>query len=252
METLFTGRNLVFLPEVPSTNSYAMNLLKNVNPPEGTVVYTAHQTDGKGQRGSSWKTEPARNLAMSLILKPGFLSMKNQFFLYQVSALACYDTMAEILDDSQFDIKIKWPNDIIVNKKKIAGILIESNILNNQISGCIVGIGINVNQQYFDRGLNATSVKLLTGQDYFLNDLLEKLCHHFEKHYFTLMNEKYSLIRENYLHHFFGLNSWMSFEVGDEVKTLMVASVSDRGLLLLKEKNGTTYEVDVKEVKWLY
>ncbi|HOZ86297.1 MAG TPA: biotin--[acetyl-CoA-carboxylase] ligase [Bacteroidia bacterium] len=252
METLFIGRNLIFLPEVPSTNSYAMNLLKNVNSPEGTVVYTAHQTQGKGQRGSSWRSEPARNLAMSVILKPNFLSMKNQFFLYQISALACYDTMSELLDSSQFDIKIKWPNDIIINQKKIAGILIENNILNNQINGCIVGIGVNINQQFFDRDLNATSTRLLTGKDFFIHDVMARLCLHLEKHYLALKNEKLVAIRDNYMQHFFGLNNWMDFEIDDVVKTLMVTSLSDRGLLLLKEKNGTLHEVDVKEIKWLY
>ena len=252
METLFIGRNLIFLPEVPSTNSYAMNLLKNVNSPEGTVVHAGNQTHGKGQRGSSWIVDPASNLTASIILKPFFLSIKNQFFLYQVSALACYDTMAEILNSSQFDIKIKWPNDILVNKKKIAGILIENNILNNQFSSCIVGIGININQKFFNQDFSATSIKILTRKTYVIPYILKRFCLHLEKHYLALINEKFNLIKENYLQHFFGLNCWLDFEIEDVTKTLMVLGVSDNGLLLLREKSGALKEVDVKEVKWLY
>jgi len=252
METLFVGRNLIFLPEVPSTNSYAMNLLKNVNTPEGTTIYTTNQTQGKGQRGSAWKSEPTSNLAASIVLKPLFLSIKNQFFLYQVTALACYDTMAEILDSSQFDIKIKWPNDILVNKKKIAGILIENNILNNQFSSCIVGIGININQKFFNQDFSATSIKILTRKTYVISNVLKRFCLHLEKHYLALINEKFSLIKENYLQHFFGLNRWLDFEIEDVTKTLMVSGVSESGLLLLREKSGVLREVDVKEVKWIY
>jgi len=252
METLFIGKNLIFLPEVPSTNSYAMNLLKNVNLPEGTVVQTAKQTQGKGQRGSSWMADPTSNLTVSIILKPTFLELKNQFYLYLISALACYDTMAEILNNSQFDIKIKWPNDILVNQKKIAGILIENNILNNQINGCVIGIGINVNQLKFDPSIKATSIALTSNNEYPVSKVLNLLCSYVEKHYLAMREEKYNLIQGSYLQHLFGLNTWRQFEVGGSLKSLMVLGVSDRGLLLLRDKNDSILEVDVKEVRWIY
>src|SRR4051812_18760955 len=150
METLFIGKNILFLPETDSTNSYAIELLKNVNPPDGTVVHTARQLRGKGQRGAAWTTEPVSNLTISIIVKPAFLSLANQYFLYIVSALAVHDTTAEFLAPRQFDIKIKWPNDILVNRKKIAGILIENRITGNLINASVIGIGINVNQASFD------------------------------------------------------------------------------------------------------
>ena len=81
METLFIGKNIIFLPEIDSTNSYATNLLKNVKLPEGTVLHTANQTHGKGQRGRSWIAQSTSNLTASVILKPLFLNLKNQFFL---------------------------------------------------------------------------------------------------------------------------------------------------------------------------
>lgn len=252
METLFIGKNIIFLPEIHSTNSYAIDLLKNVNLPEGTLVHTANQTEGKGQRGSSWKSEPAMNVTATVILRPGFLSIKNQFFLYQIVALACYDTTAEILDSSQIDIKIKWPNDILVNKKKLGGVLIENNIQNNQINWCAAGIGINVNQEKFDGSIIATSYKLIDGKEHAIDFVLKTLCKHLEKHYLSLLNSKFERINENYLKHLYGLDLWLDFEIGESIKNVLVKGVGITGLLILEDKQGKTFEVDVKEVKWLF
>lgn len=252
METLFIGRNIIFLPRVNSTNSYAIEMLKNVNLSEGTVVRTAEQTNGKGQRGSVWKTEKTSNLTASLVIKPTFLNLKNQHYLYQVSALACYDVLAELLDTSQFDIKIKWPNDILVNKQKVAGILIENHVTNSKLNWSVVGIGLNVNQTIFDEAFNASSLKLISGKDIDIDMVLELLCKHFEKYYLQLKNNKFDLIKNEYLKHFFRLNNWMDFEIEGIVKTMYIGGVSDEGMLWLKDKNERSYYMDVKQVKWVY
>ena len=127
MQTLFIGKNLLFLHEVESTNTYAMNLLRNVNVIEGTIVYTDNQTKGRGQRGTVWSSNIGQNIISSIILKPTFLSIENSFYLSKITALAIYDVLTDILTSGQYDIKIKWPNDILVNQQKIAGILIETN-----------------------------------------------------------------------------------------------------------------------------
>lgn len=150
METLFIGKNLLFLHEVESTNTYAMNLLRNVNSIEGTVVYTDNQTKGKGQRGALWASKIAQNITASIILKPYFLSIGNTFYLSKISALAVYDVLADILPSGQYDIKIKWPNDILVNQNKISGILIENNFTSTNIQHSVIGIGLNVNQDNFN------------------------------------------------------------------------------------------------------
>jgi BirA family biotin operon repressor/biotin-[acetyl-CoA-carboxylase] ligase len=251
METLFIGKNIIFLPETNSTNSYAIDLLKNVNLPEGTVVHTANQTKGRGQRNTAWLSEPASNLTASIILRPTFLDIKNQFFLYQVIALACYDAMAELLNSSQIDIKIKWPNDILVNRKKVCGILIENNILNNQMNWCVAGIGMNVNQETFDGSINATSLKTITGKNFKVEDVLKCVCKHLEKHYLSMLNTKLASIKERYLQHLYGLNDLLDFEIAGSVKPMMVKGLGQTGLLLLEDKNGKSVELDVKEVKWL-
>lgn len=252
METLFIGKNLIFLPEVHSTNSYATHLLKNVNLPEGTVIHAAHQTQGKGQRGAVWSAEAALNLTASVILKPVFLSIQNQFFLYQIAALACYDAMAELLEESQFDIKIKWPNDILIYQKKIAGILIENTILNDQINSTVMGIGINVNQELFGPGIQATSLKLLKNKTLEVETVLNLLCKHLEKHYLCLLNSRYEIVQKLYLSHLYGLNEILDFECKGQREKLRVKGLGTGGLLLLEDEHGQQREADVKEIKWLF
>lgn len=251
METLFIGTNNIFLPEIDSTNSYAINLLKNVNPPEGTIVHTANQTAGRGQRGNVWNTAPYSNLTVSIILKPVFLSLAKQFYLYQIAALACYDVMAEILDSSQYDIKIKWPNDIMVNDKKIAGILIENIIMNNVISGSVIGIGINVKQGEFDSKINAVSLQMHMDKTPEVSDILNSLCIYFEKYYLKLKTGQTEFITDNYLSHFYRKDQWLNFEIDGRIENLFVKGISEKGLLLLQEKEGKQKEYDIKEVKWV-
>jgi BirA family biotin operon repressor/biotin-[acetyl-CoA-carboxylase] ligase len=251
METLFVGKNIIFLPEVESTNSYATELLKNVNVEEGSVVHTANQTRGKGQRGNMWNTEPHSNLTASIIIKPAFLELKRQFFLYKIAALASYDVMAELLDSSQFDIKIKWPNDILVDRKKIGGILIENVVVNNRIEHSVVGIGINVLQCEFDEKLHATSIQLLSGKRCEPSQVLKLLCSKFEKYYLLLKSGQREKITEMYAQKLFAMNEWQEFESGNNVKKMKVRGTGETGLLMLEEESGNLKEFDVKEIRWI-
>lgn len=251
METLFIGKNIIFLPEVHSTNSYAIDLLKNVNLTEGTVIHATHQTHGKGQRGSVWNSEAASNLTVSIVLKPGFLQLKNQFYLYMIAALACYDTTAELIDTGQFDIKIKWPNDILVNRKKVAGILIENKLTNNTISHCVIGVGINLNQMNFSEPM-AASVRQFTEQETHVDHVLERLCYYLEYYYLLLKSNKLDVIRKMYLQHLFGFGESLNFKMGNSIKQMKVCGIGETGLLMLQNSDGSTMEVDVKEVVWQY
>ena len=253
METLFIGKNLLFLHEVESTNTYAMNLLRNVNSIEGTVIYTDNQTKGKGQRGAEWSSEIAQNVTTSIILKPHFLSIDNTFYLSKISALAVYDVLAEIIPNSQYDIKIKWPNDILVNKSKIAGILIENNFSHTSIQHSVVGIGLNVNQLSFNEFEKvATSLKLLTGINYSRTDLLELLCSKLEKWYLKLKEQKLDFINESYLNCLFGLNHTLSFiDLKENVFDAKILGVSSNGKLIVELQDSSIKQYDIKEVKFV-
>ena len=251
MNTLFIGKNMLFLPEVESTNTYAINLLRNVNIVDGTVIYTDNQTQGKGQRGTVWASETGKNITLSAILQPHFLDIKQSFYLSKITALACYDVLTEILDASHYDIKIKWPNDILVNMKKIGGILIENNLNGSKIQHAVIGIGLNVNQQNFgDLSVFATSIKIEKNEDFNTSIILESLCSKLEKWYFKLKENKFDFIHSNYLAHLFGLNETFNFidNLGHNFYAEII-NVEENGKLLVRNTNDELQTFDIKEVK---
>lgn len=251
METLFVGQNSIFLPEVDSTNSYAIGLLKNVNPFEGTVVYTFNQTQGRGQRGNQWISESGANIAFSAILKPSFLSAKNVFQLYIISALAMHDVLTRLPESSQFDIKIKWPNDILVNGKKIAGVLCETFLQNNSVTAAVIGIGLNVNQALFPDVINATSLSVLYGHPFDLKKLMEEMCISVEKFYLKLKNGHSEKIITDYLNCFYKLNEWQLFRVHQQEGKYLVKGINKDGLLQLQNESEDVISCDIKEAFWI-
>ena len=252
MATLFIGQNKIFLPETESTNSYAIELLKNVNVIEGTVVYTHKQTHGKGQRGNLWIAEPERNATFSLILKPSFLNPKNSFYLSKICALTLHDVLTEILNTGQFDIKIKWPNDMLVNGKKIAGILIENSISNDVLQWTVAGVGININQKLFDQIKAATSLCLLSQKETAVEDVMDRFYTHFEKWYLRLKKAELKLINETYHKVLFEMGKTNTFEKDAKRFKAKVIGVDESGLLILETEDGSVNNYDIKEITFIY
>jgi BirA family biotin operon repressor/biotin-[acetyl-CoA-carboxylase] ligase len=205
--TLFTGKNLVFVPECHSTNNLALQLSQQPSAVDGTVVITDHQTAGKGQRGNTWEAEPGLNLTFSLILKPKFLPIDKQFYLNIVICLALKDYLKEKITDN---IYIKWPNDILVHERKISGVLIENQLQGSAISNSIVGIGLNVNQEDF-ASPQATSVAIITQKQLDLEAELPLLLGHIESRYLQLRQDKYQMLMNSYLEALYLRNESHSF-----------------------------------------
>ena len=197
---LFVGKVLHEFEQLASTNSFAQKLLSKSTPPEGTVISTYNQYQGRGQIGSSWESAPGRNLSISVIFYPNFLSPNEQFYFNMAMSLGIRFFLKEILN---MEVQIKWPNDIIINEKKIAGILIQNNISLKLLQSSILGVGINVNQQLFNYAPNPTSLSLLCGKFFELNDLREKLFQSLERYYLKLKTLDFNQIQEDYISHLF-------------------------------------------------
>lgn len=254
METLFVGKNLLFLHEVESTNTYAIELLRSVNVPEGTIIYTDHQTKGKGQRGEGWYSEIGQNLTASIVLKPYFLHQKDIFYLSKISALAVYDALTEIFLNSQYDIKIKWPNDILIDHQKIAGILIENTFHGTSLQYTVIGIGINVNQENFEKiDRLVTSIKLLLKNNFERKDVLKILSSKIEKWYFKLKNQQFEFINKHYLDSLYGIGEVLKFKYKDsEDIEGEIIGVNHQGKLVLKLMNLNIHEFDIKEITFMF
>ena len=199
MSTLFVGKNIIELDECKSVNTHAIELLKAVNLPEGTVIWTQKQTAGRGQRGNTWHSEDGKNLTLCFIFQPRFLTASNSFLLSMTISLALHDVLTEILPKTAV-IKIKWPNDILVDGKKIAGILIENILREEQILNSVIGVGFNVNQINFGELNNKTnSLKLLTKNEHDLPNVMDLLCSKTEKKYLQLRTKDFASVKSQYL-----------------------------------------------------
>ena len=157
--TLFTGKQLVYLPSCHSTNDIASEMLNANTAYDGMVVVADHQTQGRGQRGNVWVAEAGQNLTFSLVYKPHFLKPELQFLLNIITSLGIKDVLQQFLLQG---IAIKWPNDIYIQGKKVAGVLIESAIKGRQLQHAVIGVGLNVNQTTFSVP-TATSLHLMLG-----------------------------------------------------------------------------------------
>ncbi len=228
--TLFLGKNLVFVPECHSTNTLLMELAQKTQSIEGTLIITANQTKGRGQRGNGWETEPGVNFTMSLLLRPTFLMAKDQFQLTQAISLGIADYLSERLTKS---ISIKWPNDILVGNKKITGILIENTLSGDYIQQSIIGIGLNVNQTTF-KVPTATSMLLEKGNTFQLQDELGLLLVHIEKRYLQLRAGKKVDLNEEYLKQLYWKGEARKFSANEKILVGKIEGVDSIGRLLVR------------------
>jgi len=233
------------LSEVDSTNSYLSALNSEVKLEEGTVVTASSQLKGKGQTGNIWLSKKGENLTFSILLKPN-LDTKFAFYLNIVTALAVHKT----LNDLQITSEIKWPNDILVSQKKIAGILIENQI-GSCISQSIIGIGLNVNQTQFNGELKATSIALEQGQNE-LNEVQNQLLGYFDFYYTLLKNSNFTLLLKLYYKNLFWYQKFGVFNTGDSNFKAKLLGISDIGFLKLQSKNGIISLYDLKDIKFIY
>jgi len=229
--TLFLGKNVVFMPECHSTNTLALQLCQqSLSMAEGTVVITDNQTAGRGQRGNTWLAEPGKNLTFSIILKPTILAVSDQFYLNIFTSLAIYDYLYE---KGCSPIRIKWPNDIYINEKKVCGILIENQVLGNLLSSTVIGIGLNINQQQFEMDA-ATSLRLALDREFELQRELEILLALIEARYLQLRQKNRAKLMEDYLRVIYWLNEAHTFSSDGDYFEGTICGIDPSGKLRVK------------------
>ncbi|MEQ8924575.1 MAG: biotin--[acetyl-CoA-carboxylase] ligase [Fulvivirga sp.] len=238
------GKKVIYLPSCHSTNDVASDLIRNGSPQEGTVVITDHQTAGKGQRGNSWYSEPKKNLTFSIILHPRYLTATDQFYLNIVASLAIYDVLSKYVNH----VKVKWPNDIYVKSKKIAGILIQNTIKSNRIEDSVLGIGLNINQQQFELE-SATSIFKETGIEFNLQNVLADLIQSLENNIFKLRANNVANLKEQYLSNLLGYEEERLFKSDSEFRGRIIG-ISKDGKLQIETFTGLK-EFNFKEVSFL-
>ena len=247
MDTLFIGKTCIKLDEISSTNDWLMSRISNQKFHEGTVVVTSVQTDGKGQRGSIWYSQPHKSLTFSVLLKPSFLLPTNAFDLSICVALALSDSLNKL----RSEFKIKWPNDIYFEDKKIAGVLIENQMNQSVYQNAVVGIGLNVNQLHFDDLSDAISLKQIIGIEFPVEKVMEHICESLEARYLMLRSGHFKDLKKAYLSNLYGLNQLQSFMVDNKKLNGKIINVLRSGFLQIELIDGEIRDYDIKEIKFL-
>ena len=248
------GNNRIFVDATASTNNYALDLLKNSHPPEGTIVWTKNQTHGRGQRNNQWFSEPGKNLTFSVIFYPDFLPVEQQFWLTIAISLGVSDWLQSELDKfGKEQLKIKWPNDVYFGNKKMGGMLIENNVRRSQLYETVCGIGINVNQTDFDSGLkNTSSLKLITKKEYSLEQLLDKLCKSLEARHLQLKAQNRSLLKSDYLNQLYLFEKKSMFIIKGKKLNAKIIGITDIGKLVLENASADIFECGMNDVVFLH
>jgi BirA family biotin operon repressor/biotin-[acetyl-CoA-carboxylase] ligase len=245
METLFIGQELLRYQSLDSTNTRIKSLLRENIRVEGLTVQSEYQTLGRGQFGNSWEAEKGKNLLFSVLLKPNFLKPDRQFFLNMSVCLA----VADSLNDLCPGFRVKWPNDILFEKKKLGGILIENSISSSKIDHSIIGVGLNINQREFSDNRLMTSLYSILGNQTDLNFLLEKILKKLEIRYLNLKAGKQG-IYSDYYSLLYGYNENVPVRIGQKSTLAKIIGVEPSGYLIA-EVEGSKKRFDFKEIVFI-
>lgn len=234
---------------IPSTNEYCIELLSKSNPKPFTVISADYQTGGVGQIGSKWVSAPSENVLMSIIVYPHHINVSESFKLHFIASLSCVEVLRTFVEESR--IHVKWPNDILVDYKKIAGILIRNTFMGSSIRNSVIGIGLNVNQLNFEPlQVPVTSIRDSTDSVQSVPDIRRMLYEKFRKLYDHL--EKGTSLKEWYLTMLYGYNELFSFyDMKDRTyKRGEIMNVQGNGELIVQVgKEQEKY--DFKEIKFM-
>jgi BirA family transcriptional regulator, biotin operon repressor / biotin---[acetyl-CoA-carboxylase] ligase len=234
------SNNILVLPTIDSTNAYTMNLISKGLAKHGMIVQAMHQTEGKGQRGNTWSSRQNENIICSIALEHEAIELEGQFILGMATALGVLDTVKHFLPNHA--CWIKWPNDVLINNKKVAGVLIENIVRGTVWTHSVVGIGMNVNTPYFSASLPfATSFLIETIEKHDLQEvlhvLLEKL-----SYYFDLVTTDEDEVLYQYKKYSYRMNEWASYFVHGKQMDAKMIDVYKTGKIKLEFDNASKEE----------
>lgn len=241
---------IVKLDAIDSTNAYLKRTMRVRQLEDYTVAVAEVQTSGRGQQGTSWVSEPGKNLIFSVFKKFSGFYATQHFYLNLMVSLSIYRTLEEL---NIPNLRIKWPNDILSGNYKICGILIETILAGEMIKSAVIGVGLNLNQTQFPELPNATSLKLLTGRSFDRDEVLQMVIENLKSRFLFTGDSEREALREGYADKLFMKDRRAAFQIleGQEVEGF-IRGVSEGGKLLVEFDNQAVREFDLKELKLLY
>lgn len=249
MVEFIAGHQLIELQSVDSTNNFAAKLLDCQHPVEGTVILSHKQTKGKGQRHAEWISEDGMNLTFSIILYPKFIDAHEQMILNQMVSLA---VLKFLQNKTEKTVQIKWPNDILVDEKKICGILIENSISGKHIEHSIIGIGLNLNQEDF-QGFKATSLSLIEGKNYDIKTVLSELLSAIDHVSHQARSSNIQSIKQDYINNLFRYDQIAKYSFNGNTISAKIEGLDQAGRLVLFDiERNEKLICGIKEIEFIY
>lgn len=241
---------LIKLDAIDSTNDFLKRLSVEQSLENFTVVTAENQTRGKGQMGAKWDSETGKNLMISVLVNNVLNSISEIFDLNVAVALSIFTTLEK---NNIPNLSIKWPNDILSDNKKVAGILIENTIKNNGEITSIIGIGLNVNQINFDNLPKASSMAVISKKEFDNETILNQLIDCLKLNCDLLQNKSAAQLWNSYNHNLFKKGIPMAFSLPDGTQFMgIIQGVNSSGKLEVKLENDAIENYGIKEIQLLY
>lgn len=241
--------NIIKLSAINSTNDYLKQLLARQYVENFTIVVAEYQTAGRGQMGAEWNVEAGKNLTFSILVKDLLPDANAIFLLNAAVAFSCIQALEMYAIPN---IAIKWPNDILAGNKKIGGILVENSIKSHGEIYSVVGIGINVNQENFGNLSKASSLLMITGNQFNVESLMLAVVEHLKRNVAALLNGRHDDVWQQYHEKLYKKNVPMPFEKDGHRFMGIIKEVSRNGKLQVLLEDDSIAEYGIKEVQLLY
>lgn len=240
---------IVKLDAIDSTNDYLKDLVRKQSIENYTVVTAELQTNGKGQRGSTWTSDKGKNIIMSMLVRDFALSTSSMFDLNIVVSLAVQESLIPLNIPK---LAIKWPNDIMSDNKKIGGILIENCLKSDSSVDSVVGIGLNVNQLEFENLPQASSLALISGATIDKDALLIQIVSEIQENIKSWkLNAQY--LSDRYTNLLYKKDEKMVFQDSDLLFfNGVIQGITPLGRLIIEHENGNILDFDIKEVRMIF
>lgn len=240
--------DIFWFDSLTSTQDYLTGLLSELK--GGSVVAAREQTAGRGLTDNKWYSTPGESLTFSYLLSPGSIHASRQYIISMAVAVALKSFFAHETGDQVY---IKWPNDILVQKGKIAGILIQHHLMGENILYSMIGVGLNLNMETFPAWIpNPVSLKMITGKQYNPEKVLETLKSSLDRQLHPNNLLEPNQLRNHFLNSLFQYKTRHKYKIRGEIMFATIEGITDFGLLILKDDDGCTYECDLKEVVYYY
>lgn len=228
------GEQLIRVDRAESTNKLAAELIELSKVQHGSVILAREQTAGRGQMGRTWISQPGKDLTLSIVLRTPSLRVEDQFLLSKMAALAVRDVVCHFVPE---DVWIKWPNDIFIGRRKVAGILIKNEIIGDLVLGTIIGVGLNVNSTEFPETLMATSLSRQVGKEPELEDVLALLMERMRFRWARFKERDRAQAKE-YSDLLWSKGRWAPMVLDGNPISLRPMDVDEQGRLLVEQEDG--------------